>query len=317
MIDLNKELLDLAKESIAFNDKVVEKLNKKMAQIDSRLYLFAYYQPKQLPDKIDSRSCFNLAIFNMYGLLWDCGAMVRNRLFLSAKRGQVPEAVQTLVDEKLGLFKQFYYIISNIRTCMCHNNSILFFHNRVKSDGCKKYLKDITGKSSALDSYNESEWVEVCKDFLIKCNEFEKMLDNFLDRLLQEADLKKTNDFINYWIEAIIEWYQQDMELIAHVLADKYKLKKMSISRQNNVNLIKKSDVIYWIGTAWKAKKTNNSLMKMRDYYLDYVSDCLGKIHGILAEQNCPKPALPLEVLVKATADVQQFKLLNRSRFTI
>lgn len=299
---MSKSLLQRAEQSVAFDIDAVVRLNKKAAQIDPRLYLFAYYQPKPLPEYLDARMCFCTAVLNMYGLLWDCGKMVQHQLFgLSG-----PTAIQTLVKSDLNNCNEFFSIISNVRTCICHNNSNHLFYNRDKSSGCQGYLEKAAGVSTPINTYADAQWVRVCQDFIDRCEWFVNVLDYFLDQILKESDLKKAY-IIQYWIWSISRWYQTDIELITHALADRYKLKILTSSMKNTV--VTKYRVAQWVGIAWRKKNPPLVLTKTKDYYLNYIAACQAKISNIMNAHDCPKPALPLEVLTIATADARMFKI--------
>lgn len=302
---MRQDLLILAQKSIAFNPNIVEELNKKMALIDPRLYLFAYYQPKILPNDIDVRGCFNLAILNMYGLLWDCGKMVMNQLFGNS-RTQGPSSIQSIIDTNLSFCNAYFYIISNVRTCLCHNNSDYFYYNREKRHGCNRYFENTMGVSATFNGYNETQWETICKDFLDRSQRFATILDVLIEQLIQEAGLQKKNEFVQYWIDCVSKWYDNDLELIDHVLADRYKLKCLTVQRDASVT---KTAVRKWVASGWQKM---NGTHQISDFYEDYVSNCIRMIPGILASLDCPKPALPLSILTKATADASMFILSRR-----
>ena len=301
MIAVSKEILLLAKRSIAFDINIVEHLNKKMSQIDSRLYLFAYYQPKILPEDIDERGCFDIAIFNMYGLLWDCGKMMQQQLLGSINDGRPSFVDQMLGRDNRQICKELCSIIYNVRTCLCHNNSDKFFYNQETRKRCNEYLNNAAGGSILLNKRNELQWKNVCQDLFIRCIRFTNIIENFLDQLIQESDPEKKNSFVQYWINSISKWYQTDMELINHVLAQRYNLKISTSSLRKKV--CNKHTVSNWVASAWEKRNKDLSLENSREYYSNYIDICLAKIPQIINEKNCPTPALPLKVISRATGD--------------
>ncbi len=60
-------------ESICFSAETAEELNRKAFSLDCRLFMFAYYEPKQYREAESKRSQFLTAIVNLYGLFKDCG----------------------------------------------------------------------------------------------------------------------------------------------------------------------------------------------------------------------------------------------------
>lgn len=302
---MKKDLFILAQKSIAFNPTLVEELNKKVALIDPRLYLFAYYQPKILPSDTDIRGCFNLAILNMYGLLWDCGKMVMCQLFGNSN-SQRPSSIQSLINVNLSFCNAYFSIVSNVRTCLCHNNSDCFYYNREKLQGCHRYFENTAGVLVNFDGYNETQWEAICRDFINRSQRFGTTLDDLLENLIQEVDLQKKSDFIQYWLDCVSKWYESDFELISHVLAERYKLKCLT---GHGGAVVTKTAVRRWAASGWqKINGTNQTT----DFYEDYIRNCSRRIPGILARQDCPKPALPLDILSKATADASQFVLSRR-----
>jgi len=306
VIALSKDFSQIVKNSIAFDINVVERLNKKAVQIDPRLFLFAYYQPKLLPKNSDARMCFYTAVLNMYGLLWDCGKIVQHQLFGLNHINHRPSTIQMLVYMNLKDCEKFFSIILNVRTCICHNNSDYLYFNQVKRYGCKQYLENTAGASITLYSYDESQWERICQDFLDRCKWFVSILDNFLDQILKETDPKRKNIIVKYWIYSISKWYQEDINLITHVLADRYKLKALTSIRNKNT-IVTISEVIKWVYLSWKKRNPSLILANKKEYYLNYISSCQAKLSSILDAKDCPKPALPLEVLTKATADARMF----------
>ena len=64
-------------DSICFQSRPVEELNKLAAQIDPRLYFAVYYQPKSWLDEESTRYNFRTMATNLYGLFHDCGNFIR------------------------------------------------------------------------------------------------------------------------------------------------------------------------------------------------------------------------------------------------
>lgn len=298
---MQKKLYLSTKKSIAFDAEVVERINKKAEQVDPRLYFFAYYKPKTLPKDIDSRGCFILAVLNMYGLLWDCGKMVLQKLFKYRFYNQSTKEI-----EDIKYCQELVSIIFNVRTCICHNNSDDFFYNSMKSYECGQYFINITGALTPLDAYKESQWKLVCEDFFDRCDQFANVLDRVLDQLVLETDVNRKADFVRYWIDSISEWYGKDQDLIEHIFADVCQYRYATSSRKNIA--VTKGEVFRWVEKGWRDKNKTLRLATQKEYYDNYIAVCRGKLFNILCGPNCPKPAFPLEVLKLAAIDALTFK---------
>ena len=72
--------------SVIFSKKKIENLNEYVQEnIDSRLYLFAYYNPKNKSNRF-SELDFWKGITNVYGLFQDCAAFLKREFLFWAKR---------------------------------------------------------------------------------------------------------------------------------------------------------------------------------------------------------------------------------------
>lgn len=290
------------KGSIAFDIKTVEIINKKAAQIDPRLFLFAYYQPKPLPVGCSARTCFYLSVLNMYGLLWDCGKMVKTRLF--SPDNSVNPIIDLVKCDFMDM-KLFYDTVYCIRTCLCHNNSTCYHYNKINRNTFDEYVKLNGNISDAFNESDENQWMKMCRDFLLQCDSFSKHIDQYLDIMISEKNSIKKERIVNYWIESIDCYYKTDEEMMINILADRYIL-QLKAGHHKNV-AISKNDVKRWVAKAWKKRNASLATSSVSDCYKHFIKTCQPKITQVLSAKNCPKPAFPLDVLVKATYDSRSF----------
>ena len=124
-------LFETARKSIAFNPSIAEDLNRKASSFDPRLYCFAYYEPTILPEGADLYTVFHLAVLNMYGLLWDCGPKIQEKII-----NKELYSLLRMDTCKMNKCRAFVFLVRAIRTNICHNNSCkLYFNAQLRLTG--------------------------------------------------------------------------------------------------------------------------------------------------------------------------------------
>lgn len=281
---MKEELISKAINSIAFNTVAVKKINDEFAEIDERLFAFAYYTP--VPHSKNAHACFYLAVLNMYKLIWDCGPMVNNLLWdIRKKQSPIPSNIlqELRFWQKLG---NLIKLVQHIRSDICHNNFADYYFYKVSHDAHEKFLKQYSG-SSASEISSEADWELICDIFLDLCQSF---YDNLREAI---AEIKKISEeqrkiFVNLWLQYIEKWYKRNLEISLNVLADLYPL---SLGQKGVLlKKVSRSDIYKWISGESGAQGKES---------------CLRTISSILEENlgshmqspDCPTPAFPKPVL--------------------
>lgn len=286
---MKKDLFTKAKKSIAFATGAVDDINHKFAEIDKRLFGFAYYAPIPLYDT-NAHACFYLAVLNMYGLIWDCGPMLNTLLWnMKNPQGGISSNLQLALQswEKLASLKT---VVEHVRSDICHNNSIQYIFNKKNHDGHEIFLKTHS-KNSNLSIFSDSDWEAICDTFLDLCKKF---YDDFINSITEIKNLPEIlrNEFIMLWLSYIESWYKRNLDISINVLGELYHL---SLGQKwKTPRGISRSDIYRWIAS--NASDTRNISNKDK---------CLNKIKSILDTQlgvyirssECPVPALPKVVL--------------------
>ena len=275
-------LVEAAHSSIAFNTSIAEKLNAQASTFDPRLFCFAYYEPTALPDNTDPFMIFHLAVLNMYGLLWDCGPMIKEMIFKKKTYAALCRDIN-----KMHECQNFLHTVYAIRTDICHNNSSKLYFNAVLKDESRNYME----KHCCTVNQN-IDLNKLCSFFFKECEFFINELSNVITQSISKGD----GEIKRAWLDAICNWYQKDEHFFMHVLADKYKMKALSLHGQRRE--ITKRSVQDWV---------NNVQNSVGQSYESYWQKCKRRIADLLIGRDCPKPALPLEFFHQITRDVHNF----------
>jgi hypothetical protein len=283
--------------SCAFNDSAIEKLNKKAQDIDGRLFLFAYYRPKAFPETESTLVQFYTAVFNLYGLFWDCGSFVKSNLLYIWNKNSLLEhdkyGKPTIKGKKIyNSLNDLIDSLSGLRNTACHNNAPEFYNNQVnmkKTDGFFQKMK-LDPAILPLD-----DWEKCLNELCIQAEEVINGIKYCLNCLPTLPEMQK-NKIINYWLEnCICKWY---------------------LTRKNDFNGY--LEELKQLHTA----KFHKGDRKLSDWLLANfgVSDnspWLEKIRllNLLKDTNqCPTPALPISIFKKLAEDVYNLAMTNKQR---
>ena len=247
--------------------------------------MFAYYEPYPIPKKADGRTVFFIAVLNMYGLLWDCGPMVRNLVSCKLRNSRRFPSLDS------GL-KDLVNIVYNIRTDLCHNNSRNFFFNLKIKSAAFSHIKKMLSVTAPNSS--EDRWERLLINFLDRCDKFVSEIKNLVT-IVKSSKADQVALFKEDWLNEIINWYSHDENLIMHVLADRYFLKHYQTASRRSVT---KAEVISWV---------KNAQVGNIDYYKTYIEKCQSRVDSLVKSRNCPKPAFPLDFMRCITGDAANF----------
>lgn len=281
-------LFNRAKASIAFDAKAVNDINNWFSEIDERLFAFAYYSPLPLHET-DARSCFYLAILNMYSLIWDCGPMLNSLLFDLRYRQknisqEIISAVQSLKD-----LSYIVNIVQCVRSDVCHNNYPEYHFCKIT------HLKhiDFIEKHSVnhpLETFDKNGWEKLFTVFLDLCQEFYDKFRSAADSIKGMASHDRAK-FISLWLEYIAGWYGRNLDISFNVLARLYPLSLAQTGK--TPTKVKKEDIYTWI-----AQLSEEEGESPKDVCNKYLSDLLKKgLIQYIQSSKCAAPALPIPVL--------------------
>ena len=102
------------KDSSAFSSGTVDKVNNYAEQLDKKLYVFAYYSPKQYEhiEWLDAREKFWIAVTNLYALYHDCNPFLKSMYSIFYKN-----------DQRIRGIIPFHNLLGDLRGMYCHNSS--------------------------------------------------------------------------------------------------------------------------------------------------------------------------------------------------
>jgi hypothetical protein len=288
------------RKTIAFSKDAAEDLNRLAGDIDSRLFLFAYYRPEPFLENESAMCRFYTAIFNLYGLFWDCGPFIRTKLLNNSNSSK---GILLACDSRGNLTLQakdmhgkcdmLFRWTNGIRQMACHNHSLKFSSNISNVEHAEEFFGIISPTVLKWVSNgwevkaSESEWEkcldEICNQASIVEGVIRQVLGRFAG-LTQEAKKK----IIKRWLEeGIANWYiglEVEMRAFLIALKDLYDQK---------AGRIQDPSFKRWLQIRFGANGT--------DKWLN-----LARLHTLLDSGSCPKPALPVEVFDALTSDVKR-----------
>jgi hypothetical protein len=284
--------------NIAFDASVANDLNTQAAQIDGRLFLFAYYEPKQC-DGETARYQFITAVVNLYGLLWDCGPFIRGQLLTTREISSgAPEHLIVPYEQSRknkAITQQFLdlaNLVENVRSCYCHNNSKEFFSNERKQEFQKRWLSIHTGCDYDQGPKTEEEWQKALDAILIESSKFTTNLKKCLDYVKNSRDKEYV---VKRWINnGILYWYYKNRDLMYNVLLEKYLSK---FNRGNLPERVTRSDINNWITQLSMSKEVN-----VNEIFENWIGRQAQIV--LLSGWSSSTPLLPYDVISKMIKSV-------------
>lgn len=235
---------DNENKSIAFSADFANELNKKAAQIDGRLFMFAYYEPKQCEGETPHFK-FMTAVLNLYGLLWDCAPFILHKLLHEPDYLIVPSQASNARKKNSQIpnhAKNFALFIESFRSYYAHNNSRKFLLNEKKNEYTKKWLSLTTGCEYEVGPNTEEQWQKALDSVLYNANIF---VNNMKLCLEYVKNSPHKGYIVLKWINnGILFWYYKNKDLVYHILSEKY------LSKLNNgyfPEKIYRGDINRWI----------------------------------------------------------------------
>jgi hypothetical protein len=252
----------MVNKSILFSSVDADKINNLIStHIDARLYLFAYYLPKQLPNE-DNILRFWIGVINLYTLFYDCSPFLFRSQYVNNIKYK--DLLYEFVHEGLLQYseetdiRKFIKLIHLLRTLFCHNATIEDYGNRDKRNEAvsffSQFSQTVDPNIKNIDELclSNAEW----NDALIELhNMAELCMTKIKNSLAKLISYSQTQKVINKWLYLLIGWYQQEnMVFIKSTIADYYELNMISRGHsppfKNMKNCIRKWEDSYkqkWI----------------------------------------------------------------------
>lgn len=310
--------------SVAFSLEQVEELNDMAGSLDRRLFLFAYFEPKKLPPENNWQMGFYTAITNLYGLFWDCGSFVKNKLMTfrpqNCHQGILPREfhstrcnLTSAGNEIRSRFYAFIKHISSVRAVFCHNCSEELYLSKQNIDIQNQRFESILSFDMNSSVICEQDWEKLLISLIEDANAVVNDLVTCLD-WLKKLKINNPTTFkqiIDDWLcNGIGNWYIISKELIINVLADFYfyylsgNIEYASSIREYNRYFSYRNNLQKWLVTNFgESAKSGEKWLRS------------SSINALLTDANlCPRPALPIELLSVLTQDVLTFARINRIR---
>lgn len=229
--------------SICFSPEIPERLNDKAFSLDKRLYLFAYYEPKEYIPTESYRSKFITAAINLYGLFWDCCPFMAMILktgnsILLANWAQINNDFQNLRS-----------VISAFRSIFCHNNSDIYPLNEVHFEVADQWLLSKCGISKNLFDLDDGEWEKLLYALHCQADCFISSVESNIDALSSTSDHLRRNRTVNWWIEQIAGSYIINKDYLLNAMAGMYQLYLVNTHSAPIANVPLRKQTINWICT--------------------------------------------------------------------
>ena len=140
-------------ESICFSAEPAEELNRKAFGLDCRLFMFAYYEPKQYREAESKRSQFLTAIVNLYGLFKDCGPFLGELLKTRDSILVTPKWKAIQND-----YNMLFQAVTSLRSIFCHNNSLCYPLNEDILQRAENSISEYLPNAPDIEDITETQW---------------------------------------------------------------------------------------------------------------------------------------------------------------
>ncbi|HWP96387.1 MAG TPA: hypothetical protein VN426_06020 [Syntrophomonadaceae bacterium] len=301
-------------ESVCFATDKIEALNDLATQIDERLFLFAYYEPKPWPEKESARTRFYTAIVNLYGLFWDCGPFVRTRLMVDnmyhPQDSILPKGadLQDLRKTISGRFVVLIEVISAFRSIICHNNSSVFYFNGRMQDAAVHWCDEFCGIWRPLADLESCDWKKMLDVLISQMRQVAEDMEfclNDLIRLIPSRNYQLNKTIDQWLLYGIGGWYRYNHELLLNAMAEFYMLfigteEKGAMTGAYDQDISLRQNVKNWLAVHFGTDS--------RQWQKQWLEQ--GKMKTVF-QHYCPRPALPDEFFKILANDVYSFSLRN------
>lgn len=184
--------------SAAFSPSLVEDWNRRATAIQPPLFCFAYYEPRAWVSE-SPEAGFLRAVANLYGLLVDCGYLVK-----AVTTGRC--LMRYFTEPELAQLTAFYNNICSLRTVLFHNPST--GNNPINARHQAAYKAYLCGNPN-----QETTWSQALVQLLRDTEQFEHVMDSFLKKI-EELPPEQQKGVSAVWRKYILlRWYQSDKDM--------------------------------------------------------------------------------------------------------
>lgn len=199
---------------ICFSPDIVNHLNALAFQIDRRIFLFAYYEPKPYREDENWYSRFRTAVVNVYGLLKDCGP------FLGAVLRDLAE--DWPIRNVLNGYYQLLADSSAFRSIFCHNCSRKLQLNEEHYSHVEDYIFSHVGVDLSLQDLEQAHWKRLLQELDASAKSLADGLETALNGLIGLCENSKRDKAVKCWINQIAVSYQRNPEYLLHTMSALY-----------------------------------------------------------------------------------------------
>ena len=154
-------------ESICFSAEPAEELNRKAFSLDCRLFMFAYYEPKQYREAESKRSQFLTAIVNLYGLFKDCGPFLGELLKTRDSILVTPKWKAIQND-----YNMLFQAVTSLRSIFCHNNSLCYPLNEDILQRAENSISEYLPNAPDIEDITETQWTILLQKLCTAADDF-------------------------------------------------------------------------------------------------------------------------------------------------
>lgn len=201
--------------SVIFSKKTIEGMNKYIQRnIDSRLYLFAYYNPKNKGSK-SAELDFWKGVTNMYGLFQDCAAFIKRE-----KDGLLDVFVkcQIIKETEAKAVRDFINQINAFRTVFSHNVCMEYSKDAYNMRLCQSFFTKVLNEEIIVNDINEinlqeMQWNKILEALDDEAEKYIHILSKALDAVAKST---QKNIIVEAWIKLIVEWYERKFDYLLY-----------------------------------------------------------------------------------------------------
>lgn len=206
-------------ESICFSAEPAEELNRKAFSLDCRLFMFAYYEPKQYREAESKRSQFLTAIVNLYGLFKDCGPFLGELLKTRDSILVTPKWKAIQND-----YNMLFQAVTSLRSIFCHNNSLCYPLNEDILQRAENSISEYLPNAPDIENITETQWTILLQKLCTAADDFFQELSSNMNLLVSCKDVSRKNRIITRWITAISSCYLENPDYLLNAMAGMYQL---------------------------------------------------------------------------------------------
>lgn len=298
MIQL-ESLRKKASASLVFNSDIPEKYNKMAIKIDKRLFVFAYYNPKEWQTYSNTQTAFILGVSNLYGLLFDCGSVIK-----SLCSGEIIPRTEKRDIEK---YEDIASELASIRIVLFHNISPELGKKNISH--LKTYQNWIADSLRAIGKQTpecETDWNYPLNKLLDKANELNMIISKLISRTGNLSWIEK-NEIVNNWIErGILFWYKKENGPLYEYIKTAY-IWRYNFDFGMEPKRIYKSEINNWIENYMNSIGEMCGCDALQDFQKTLKNNMLSEANTW--DKNCP--ILPADFLWAQLASLRKSELRN------